>query len=566
MALNKKKTTTTVQQSRPAAVTTTPAKAKPNKTIQQSLSKPAVQAKAQVPTSVQQSLSKPATTTPAKAQPNTAVVQQKISTPSVTPTYTAPSTPSYTAPSTPSYTVPSTPSYTAPSTSSTPAVSNTQGQTPLDLTKSAMEQTTGTVPTNAVQTLYDTIADNRQNVTPTSLNNIFDVLPNESPTQRTERWLGNMGILGNANTNVARNNVIRNNATKSNFQTALEGSVRDTLLGENGLYEEVPNVGGGSVYDAILNPTAVIPKATTGAGRELSSLEEALANAASDALGNAGYTVGNGTTPGTVFQQILDPERYAQLANPTIPDVNVNNNVSTGDYEGGSSGGSGGGSRGGSGGGSTSGLAGGYNLDELYDLINRQLAEYDNGYNTLMQNLLNAYNANFGSLNDSYLAALQALGLNYADTEKLLNGRLANSQQSLEDARKRAMQEAYISRMMDQKNLEDYLGAAGLSGGATESVLNSIMNNYRSNRNKIEENTQTSLRELLQTYLDNMSNARQAYNSGLLNAENNRMSAAQNLANGLYESQANAASNYANQRANVYNNLYDTLAKLALKG
>jgi superfamily I DNA and/or RNA helicase len=183
-----------------------------------------------------------------------------------------------------------------------------------------------------------------------------------------------------------------------------------------------------------------------------------------------------------------------------------------------------------------------------------------------MQNLLNAYNANFGSLNDSYLAALEALGLNYADTEALLNGRLANSQDALEKARERAMQEAYISRMMDQKNIEDYLSAAGFSGGATESVLSDILNTYRNNRNKIEENTQTSLRELLQSYLDNMSNARQAYNSGVLNAENNRMSAAQNLANGLYESQANAASNYANQRANVYGNLYDTLARLALKG
>ena len=502
-----------------------------------------------------------------KANNVTAATATKNVSPSapVTAKYTAPSTPAvstptYTAPSTPSYTPPaqSTPSYTAPT------VTTPSNPTPLDLTKGTTLQTPS-IPDNPVQSLYDTIAENRSTVD--SVQNILNSVPNESPTARTERWLGNMGILGNANTNVARNNIIRNNATKSNFQTALEDSVRDTLLGENGLYEEVPNVGGGSVYDAILNPTAVIPKATSGAGRELSSLEEALANAASSALDNAGYTIGNGTTPGTVFQQILDPERYAQLANPTIPDVNVNNNIDTGDYEGGYGSSGGGGSRGGSSGGSgTSGLTGGYTPADLEDLIRRQLAEYDNGYNTLMQNLLDAYNANFGSLNDSYLAALQALGLNYADTENLLNGRLSNSQQALEDARKRAMQEAYISRMMDQKNLEDYLGAAGLSGGATESVLNSIMNNYRNNRNKIEENTQTSLRELLQSYLDNMSNARQAYNSGVLNAENNRMSAAQNLANSLYESQANAASNYSNQRANVYNNLYDTLAKLALKG
>jgi hypothetical protein len=428
------------------------------------------------------------------------------------------------------------------------------------------------MPDNAVQSLFDSVAENREGADLTSMKDVLSVEPNETPAQRTDRWLSNMNLLGNANTNFARNNVIRNaaqNNSKSTLQQSLEDAAYRALVGENGIYEEVPNMGGGSVFDAILNPTAIIPK--NGTGKQLTPLEQALANAASSALGNAGLTAGNGTTPGTVYQQILDPERYAQLANPG---TEINNNIDAASKTVGGTGSKGvsrGGTRGGSGGGSGAsgigGLAeGGYDLSELYDLIERQLAEYDNGFNTLMQNLLNAYNANYGSLNDSYLAALNALGLNYQDTEDLLNNRLASSQQALEDARRRAMQEAYIARMMDQKNIEDYLGAAGFSGGATESVLSSLLNNYRSNRNKIEENTQASLRDLLQTYLDNMSNARQRYNEGLLSAENNRMSAAQNLANGLYESQANAASNYSNQRANVYSNLYDTLAKLALKG
>lgn len=586
MALNKKRTTTTVQQSRPAAVTTTPAKAQPNKTIQQSLSKPAVQAKAQVPTSVQQSLSKPATTTPAKAQPNTAVVQQKISTPSVTPTYTAPSTPSYTAPSTPSYTAPSTPSYTAPSTSSTPAVSNTQGQTPLDLTKSAMEQTTGTVPTNAVQTLYDTISDSRQNVTPTSLNNIFDVLPNESPTQRTERWLNASNLVSGAANNNAARNVVRNNANSNSVRNDLNQMMHeyltDTDVNPNAPFIEVPNM-----FPRIgPEMTRTVRRdSLAGSGNNISSnsLLDNVANSIAERLyGDGNAALSNETRqryeeelarydrqnlPDNLKYNIAVQNILDDLYGATTPDYNLD--VNTADYEGGS--GSGGGSRsgGGSGGSGGSGGAdglGGYDLNSLYDLINQQLAEYDNGYNTLMQNLLNAYNANYGSLNDSYLAALQALGLNYNDTEALLNSRFANSQQALEDQRKRAMQEAYIARMMDQKNIEDYLGASGFSGGATESILSSLLNNYRSNRNKIEENTQNSLRDLLQNYLDNLSTARQNYNSGLLSAENNRLSAAQNLANNLYESQANAASRYADQRANVYQGLYNTLANLALKG
>lgn len=356
--------------------------------------------------------------------------------------------------------------------------------------------------------------------------------PNSTPASKTDYWNGVLtnlldtsDLLTGSNTMAARN-LIRNN----NVPTA-----------ENE-YEEEENLGKYNRISGMVDQ-ALPPYSSP----NYSTLADTLVKNTSPS-GNSGVLPGKGNT-----SELNGSDLALDLVNDIV------NKTS-----GGTSGG--GGSRGGSGSASGVGGLGGYDLDSLYDLINQQLAEYDNGYNTLMQNLLDAYNSNFGSLNDSYLAALNALGLNYADTENLLNGRLANSQQALEDARRRAMQEAYIARMMDQKNLEDYLGAAGFSGGATESVLSGILNNYRNNRNKIEENTQTSLRELLQSYLDNMSNARQRYNEGLLSAENNRMSAAQNLANGLYESQANAASNYANQRANVYDNLYNTLANLALKG
>lgn len=438
--------------------------------------------------------------------------------------------------------VASTPTYTTPSTPSTPVSENKYNpSTPTknDAGAYAMTHDNIVTPTtstgeDAFPSLAESLLGGTTGLTGASVTGLAQTInPNATPTEKTDYWNGVLndildtaGLTANTATYGLRN-LIRNNAE----ETALE--------------DEEENLGKYNRVNGIVDQTAP-PYSSPNYG-----LADAISKNTSPSDAISSTSLGKGRDP-ELANADLNLDLLADAVSKTLGG-------------GGTSGGSG--SRGGSGGGSAaSGIAGGYDLSSLEDLINRQLAEYDNGYNTLMQNLLNAYNANFGSLNDSYLAALQALGLNYADTENLLNGRLANSQQALEDARKRAMQEAYISRMMDQKNLEDYLGAAGLSGGATESVLSSILNNYRNNRNKIEENTQTSLRELLQTYLDNMSNARQAYNSGLLNAENNRMSAAQNLANGLYESQANAASNYANQRANVYSNLYDTLAKLALKG
>ena len=206
---------------------------------------------------------------------------------------------------------------------------------------------------------------------------------------------------------------------------------------------------------------------------------------------------------------------------------------------------------GGSGGGGTrssgtsyAGDNGYMDISALYDLLNQRLGEYDANYETL----LNSLNANYENM-------LNALGLNYADTEALLNSQLANSRGELEDSRKRALQEAYISRMMQEKNLADQLDAYGLTGGATESVLANMRNNYANNRNTVEENTQNSLRDLLLNYLNNVTTARQRYNDSLLNAQNSRVSALNDAAN--YRSQA---------RAGAYEDLYNTLANLTMKG
>lgn len=183
-------------------------------------------------------------------------------------------------------------------------------------------------------------------------------------------------------------------------------------------------------------------------------------------------------------------------------------------------------------------------ISKLYELLNQRLGEYDANYNNLLANL-----------NDTYANALNALGLNYADTESLLNSQLANSRNELEEARKRQLQEAYISRKMGEKNLADQLAAYGLSGGATESVLADMRNNYANNRNTVEQNVQNSLRDLLLNYLTNLSNARQRYNENLYNAENSRVNALNDAAN--YRSQ---------QRAGAYEDLYNTLANLTMKG
>lgn len=534
----KKKQTTQQTFGASSAATTNTAKAQNTKSLQQNVqgskATTAAPAKVQSSTTAQYGASKPATTTPAKVQ-STPTTQYGLSQAAITTPAKAQS--SYANPD------------TRPYSSSNYASENTAPSTP---SSSSHQPNIGVTPTtstgeDAFPSLQDALAGTGLAIAGATGANATGLLnsatnPNDDPAKVTRVY----------------NNVLDDVLSASRYLTGSLGSIdpdTETRLlnaGRNAILRRNNDEDLVTDYEDLEDPIgnhAPAPYTNPNYGN-YNPLDAGMDTTRTDLAGLAGSMLSGGAS--AAYDNLLS-DYY--------------NNSETnykGDYAAGGSG-SGGGSRSG-GSGSSGGIGGGYDLNSLYDLINKQLAEYDNGYNTLMQNLLNAYNANYGSLNDSYLAALNALGLNYNDTASLLADRLANSQSALEEQRKRAMQEAYIARMMDQKNLEDYLGASGFSGGATESILSSLMNNYRSNRNKIEENTQNSLRDILQSYLDNLSTARQNYNSGLLNAENNRLSAAQNLANNLYESQANAASRYSDQRANVYNGLYDTLAKLALKG
>lgn len=205
-------------------------------------------------------------------------------------------------------------------------------------------------------------------------------------------------------------------------------------------------------------------------------------------------------------------------------------------------------------------------VDALYELLNQRLGEYDNNYESLLASLMDQYNLNYANLDDAYRAALEMLGRNYNSTEALLSGQLANSRNDLEEQRRRALQEAYISRMMNEKNLENILAGYGLSGGATESVLANMRNNYANNRNSVEQNISSLLNELLLNYANNISNARAKYNEGVMNAEQNRLSGRQSLANNLLAAQNEAASLRTQQRAAAEEDLFDALAKLTLNG
>ena len=77
-------------------------------------------------------------------------------------------------------------------------------------------------------------------------------------------------------------------------------------------------------------------------------------------------------------------------------------------------------------------------------------------------------------------------------------------QGQLNSATDSALQQAYINRMMQQRNLAQILAAQGLNGGTSETTTAGLYNNYNNSRNALETERASQLASLLNTYQNNM--------------------------------------------------------------
>ena len=178
-----------------------------------------------------------------------------------------------------------------------------------------------------------------------------------------------------------------------------------------------------------------------------------------------------------------------------------------------------------------------------------------------------AYNASRGRLEEAWSNTQNALRSN-------LDNALANLQRQydygsgvMNDDAKKSLREAYINYMLNKKNLNQGLSAMGVSGGATESSMANMYNNYGNSRNGINQTLADNLADLLNNYQNNVASANQTYNSQYADAMNNYV----NNLNGLESALANnmmssfsggSLSNLANYAATLAG-LQDTMAKQA---
>lgn len=164
----------------------------------------------------------------------------------------------------------------------------------------------------------------------------------------------------------------------------------------------------------------------------------------------------------------------------------------------------------------------------------------------------NAYNNNRSALEGAFNTKVGALKSNYDSTLGQLGNAYSSSKGAVENDAAKSLREAYINKMMSSKNLSQQLSAQGLSGGAAETTLAGMQNNYGNARNNINTTLNDNITSLENTYQGNLASALQAYNTNLANAQSERA-----------QYMAQLESDLANLTANSYGNQYNNFSALS---
>lgn len=178
-------------------------------------------------------------------------------------------------------------------------------------------------------------------------------------------------------------------------------------------------------------------------------------------------------------------------------------------------------------------------------------------------------------LRKSYEASIANNQLQYDNTMKAAQAAYDSGAKQVNSAADNALREAYISKMIAQRDMPQQLTANGMSGGLAESTVAKLANNYANNRAGVETGRLDSLGTLGDTLLQSQySAANQLAERNAADAQNYYEQLAQQYAAMAQNSGRTATSTaqtttadpetaYGQQLAAIYSGAvdYDTLAQ-----
>ena len=157
-----------------------------------------------------------------------------------------------------------------------------------------------------------------------------------------------------------------------------------------------------------------------------------------------------------------------------------------------------------------------------------------------------AYERNMNRIRSAYDSAYGSIRGNYDSTVGRLNAARDKSMGDVRGDAEDSLRQAYINNMMTKKNLNQRLSAMGMNGGATETTMSSLENQYGKSRTGINETLNKNISDLDMTYGDNLAAALQSFNSAKANLDLQRMQLemqAENARNNAEASSLNASMN-----------------------
>ena len=170
--------------------------------------------------------------------------------------------------------------------------------------------------------------------------------------------------------------------------------------------------------------------------------------------------------------------------------------------------------------------------------------DYSDYLRQMQEAAQNAYDRGMSALNSAYDNQLSSLSDNLSETRNQLANQYNRSKNNITSDAADSLRQAYINKMKSERNLGQQMSALGLNGGATETTLAGMLNNYGNARNNINTTQNKNLADLEGNYSDNLSQAQQAYNSAVATANLQKAQQAMSLENALANNQISAIGDY----------------------
>lgn len=174
-----------------------------------------------------------------------------------------------------------------------------------------------------------------------------------------------------------------------------------------------------------------------------------------------------------------------------------------------------------------------------------------------------AYDRGMSALTGTYDTVRNMLQKNYDSSIGTMTESYNNGVAGVNRQADKTQNEAYINYMLSKRDLPQMMAAQGINGGAAESTLAGLQNNYGNSRNDIDVERNGNLTDLLQSFNANKASALQALNSSLADLENRKMAYQMQLEQALQEGLVSAANARYDALADIGNTYLANAAEWA---